>query len=35
VPEQCGWPSLIKKDGDELFDRYRHTPEALGNQKLN
>ena len=27
------WPSLIKKDGDELFDHYRHTLEALGNQK--
>ena len=33
VPEQYGWPSLIKKDGDELFDHYRHTLEALGNQK--
>ena len=33
VPEQYSWPSLIKKDGDELFDHYRHTLEALGNQK--
>ncbi len=33
VPEQYGWPSLVKKDGDELFDHYRHTLEALGNQK--
>ncbi len=33
VPEQHGWSSLIKKDGDELFDHYRHTLEALGNQK--
>ena len=33
VPEQYGWPSLIKKDGDELFDHYRHTLEALGSQK--
>jgi type I restriction enzyme M protein len=33
VPETYGWPSLIKKDGDELFDHYRHTLEALGNQK--
>jgi type I restriction enzyme M protein len=33
VPEQYGWPRLIKKDGDELFDHYRHTLEALGNQK--
>jgi len=33
VPQQYGWPSLIKKDGDELFDHYRHTLEVLGNQK--
>ena len=33
VPSMYSWPSLIKKDGDELFDHYRHTLEALGNQK--
>ena len=33
VPEKYSWPSFIKKDGDELFDHYRHTLEALGNQK--
>jgi type I restriction enzyme M protein len=33
VPEKYCWSSLIKKDGDELFDHYRHTLEALGNQK--
>jgi len=33
VPEQNAWPSLIRKDGDELFDHYRHTLEALGTQK--
>ncbi len=33
VPDQCSWPSLIKKDGDELFDHYRHTLEELGKQK--
>ncbi len=33
APEKYSWPSLIKKDGDELFDHYRHTLEALGNQK--
>jgi len=33
VPDKYSWPSLIKKDGDELFDHYRHTLEALGNQK--
>ena len=29
VPSMYSWPSLIKKDGDELFDHYRHTLEAL------
>jgi type I restriction enzyme M protein len=29
VPEPYAWSSLIKKDGDELFDHYRHTLEAL------
>jgi type I restriction enzyme M protein len=33
VPSMYSWPSLIKKDGDDLFDHYRHTLEALGNQK--
>jgi type I restriction enzyme M protein len=33
IPEQYGWPSLMKKDGDELFDHYRHTLEALGNER--
>jgi type I restriction enzyme M protein len=33
VPEQYAWPSLIKKDGDELFDHYRHTLDELGKQK--
>ena len=33
MPETCGWPCLTRKDGDELFDHYRHTLEALGNRK--
>ena len=33
IPEQYSWPSLIKKDGDALFERCRHTLEALGNEK--
>jgi type I restriction enzyme M protein len=33
VPEQWSWPMLLKKDGDELFDHYRHTLEALGDEK--
>ena len=26
------WPALLAKDGDALFDHYRHTLEALGRQ---
>lgn len=33
VPAEYAWPTLLKKDGDELFDHYRHTLENLGNQK--
>lgn len=33
VPPQYGWESLLKKDGDVLFDHYRHLLEALGNEK--
>lgn len=33
VPEKYSWPSLIGKDGDELFDYYRHTFDARGNEK--
>lgn len=33
VPAGYDWPSLIRKDGDELFDHYRHTLETLGNEK--
>ena len=33
VPTEWAWPNLIKKDGDELFDHYRHTLENLGNEK--
>ena len=25
VSEKYGWPSLVKKDGDALFDHYRHN----------
>jgi len=25
VPKNYDWPSLIKKDGDELFEHYRNT----------
>lgn len=33
VPEDYAWPSLAKRDGDELFDHYRHVLETLGNEK--
>tara|TARA_R110002096_G_scaffold101316_1_gene223997 strand:+ start:3507 stop:4997 length:1491 start_codon:yes stop_codon:yes gene_type:complete len=33
IPEQWAWQSLLKKDGDELFDHYRHALEALGKEK--
>ena len=31
VPKNYDWQSLLKKDGDELFDHYRHILENLGN----
>ncbi len=33
VPEKFSWPSLLKKDGDALFDHYRHLLEVLGKEK--
>ena len=33
VPDKYSWQSLFKKDGDELFDHYRHSLEKLGNEK--
>ena len=33
VPEKYAWPSLLKRDGDDLFDHYRHLLEALGSEK--
>ncbi len=33
VPEKYNWQSLLKKDGDELFDHYRHILEALGKER--
>ena len=33
VPEDYAWQTLVKRDGDELFDHYRHTLENLGNEK--
>jgi len=33
IPAQYSWASLVARDGDELFDHYRHALEALGNDK--
>ncbi len=32
IPVPYAWPSLLAKDGDALFDHYRHTLEELGKQ---
>jgi hypothetical protein len=28
VPAKYNWPTLLKKDGDDLFDHYRHMLES-------
>ncbi|MDO8934033.1 MAG: N-6 DNA methylase, partial [Rhodocyclaceae bacterium] len=33
VPAAYAWPSLLERDGDNLFDHYRHALETLGQQK--
>ena len=33
IPKKYDWQSLLKKDGDELFDHYRHILEELGQKK--
>ena len=33
IPADYAWPSLLARDGDELFDHYRHALEELGQQK--
>ena len=33
VPVAYAWPTLVKEDGDELFDHYHHTLENHGNEK--
>jgi len=33
VPKNYDWPSLIKEDGDELFEHYRKTLRNLGKEK--
>ena len=33
VPAAWAWPTLLVKDGDELFDHYRHMLERLGQER--
>ena len=33
VPAEYAWVTLLAKDGDELFDHYRHALEKLGQEK--
>jgi type I restriction enzyme M protein len=33
VPAGNDWPSLLKKDGDALFDHYRHILEKLSQER--
>jgi type I restriction enzyme M protein len=33
VLEGYWWGELVRRDGDELFDHYRHTLEVLGSEK--
>jgi type I restriction enzyme M protein len=33
IPADYSWQSLLKRDGDELFDHYRHMLEELGKEK--
>lgn len=33
IPKDAGWPSLVKRDGDELFDHYRNVLQTLGREK--
>jgi type I restriction enzyme M protein len=33
IPDKYGWPSLLQRDGDDLFDHYHHLLEELGKGK--
>jgi len=32
IPKDCDWPSLLRRDGDDLEVHYRHVLEKLGKQ---
>ena len=33
MPAAYAWPTLLVRDGDALFDRYRYALEKLGQEK--
>ncbi|MCG2720892.1 MAG: type I restriction-modification system subunit M [Thermodesulfovibrionales bacterium] len=33
IPTEYNWQSLLKKDGEDLFNHYRHVLERLGKEK--
>lgn len=33
IPKEYDWQSLLKKDGEKLFEHYRHLLEALGKKQ--
>ncbi len=33
IPKKYDWQSILKKDGDDLFDHYRHLLDELGKEK--
>jgi len=33
IPAAYAWPTLVARDGDDLFDHYRHALEKLGQEK--
>ncbi|MCR4319952.1 MAG: hypothetical protein NUV74_06405 [Candidatus Brocadiaceae bacterium] len=32
IPNEYNWQSIMKKDGDDLFDHYRHLLEDLAKE---
>lgn len=32
IPDKYSWPSLLKKDGNDLFDHFRRLVEELGKR---
>ena len=33
IAKEYAWPTLTARDGDELFDHYRHVLQRLGREK--